>query len=37
MVQQQRPNTKVQFYVTSQEEVVKNKEWEDYYEQNIFE
>ena len=37
MVQQQRPNTKIQFYVTSQEEVVKNKEWEDYYEQNIFE
>ncbi len=37
IVQQQRPGGKIQFYVTSQEEVVKNKEWEDYHEQNIFE
>lgn len=37
IVKQQRPEVKIQFYVTSQEEVVKNKEWEDYHEQNIFE
>ena len=29
--------TTIQFYVTSQDEVVKNREWEDYHEQNIFE
>ena len=37
IVMQQRPKANIQFYVTSQEEVVKNKEWEDYHEQNIFE
>jgi hypothetical protein len=37
IVQRHRPKEKIQFYVTSQEEVVKNKEWEDYHEQNIFE
>jgi len=37
IVMQRYPKEKIQFYVTSQEEVVKNKEWEDYYEQNIFE
>ena len=31
------PKANIQFYVTSQDEVVKNKEWEDYHEQNIFE
>ncbi len=33
---QQHPKAKIQFYVASQDEVVKNKEWEDYHEQNIF-
>ena len=37
IVQQQYPKATIQFYVTSQDEVVKNKEWEDYHEQNIFE
>lgn len=37
IVQQQYPKAVIQFYVTSQDEVVKNKEWEDYHEQNIFE
>ena len=37
IVQQQYPKETIQFYVTSQDEVVKNQEWEDYYEQNIFE
>ena len=37
IVRQQNPKAKIQFYVTSQDEVVKNREWEDYYEQNIFE
>jgi phosphoribosyl 1,2-cyclic phosphodiesterase len=37
IVTQQCPNAMIQFYVTSQDEVVKNREWEDYHEQNIFE
>ena len=37
IVMQQHPKANIQFYVTSQDEVVKNKEWEDYHEQNIFE
>ena len=37
IVKQHCPGAEIQFYVTSQEEVVKNKEWEDYHEQNIFE
>ncbi len=37
IVTQQCPNATIQFYVTSQDEVVKNREWEDYHEQNIFE
>ena len=37
IVMQKHPKAKIQFYVTSQDEVVKNKEWEDYHEQNIFE
>ena len=37
IVKQRRPAAEIQFYVTSQDEVVKNKEWEDYHEQNIFE
>ena len=37
IVTQQYPNAMIQFYVTSQDEVVKNREWEDYHEQNIFE
>jgi len=37
VVMQQHPKANIQFYVTSQDEVVKNKEWEDYHEQNIFE
>lgn len=37
IVAQQYPKANIQFYVTSQYEVVKNKEWEDYHEQNIFE
>ena len=37
IVMRQRPGANIQFYVTSQDEVVKNKEWEDYHEQNIFE
>ena len=37
IVMQQHPKANIQFYVTSQDEVVKNNEWEDYHEQNIFE
>ena len=37
IVARQYPKAKIQFYVTSQHEVVKNKEWEDCHEQNIFE
>ena len=37
IVKQQCPEATIQFYVTSQDEVVKNREWEDYHEQNIFE
>ena len=37
IVAQKYPKAGIQFYVTSQDEVVKNKEWEDYHEQNIFE
>ena len=37
IVTRQYPKANIQFYVTSQDEVVKNKEWEDYHEQNIFE
>ena len=37
IVMRQYPKANIQFYVTSQDEVVKNKEWEDYHEQNIFE
>ena len=37
IVMRKNPGATIQFYVTSQDEVVKNKEWEDYHEQNIFE
>ena len=37
IVMRKIPRINIQFYVTSQDEVVKNKEWEDYHEQNIFE
>lgn len=37
IVTRQRPSASVRYYVTQQDEVVKNEAWEDHYEQNIFE